>query len=228
MQFVVTTICTLMAICSLAWAGPLPKRASIDFDVYYGGGLKIGKASQRWVIEGERYRLDTMLIPILGPTIHYVSEGRLAKEGLIPSRFEERRGKSDDLRNFCEFDWKILVAKFGEPDNPQSGELEKGAQDINAFPYQLSYVGDGTGMQIATGKKLRHDTFGKAGTAKLKIDSNELSLVVLRSADGDSRSEVWLSPAHHNLPLKLSRAEGNNTIEFVARHVEIEPTERKE
>lgn len=220
-------IITLIALCALAsHAGqPLPAHANIQYDVFLGGNIRVGNAEQTWRLADGRYTLETRIAPIIGPKIRYLSHGRIGKQGLVPEDYAEFRNNDDKPRATTSFDWAAREASIG-PDEPlQTAKLETGAQDINAFAFQLAWLGakDALSMQIATGRKLRIDRFAPGDNTQVKLAGRDITARVWRSQDNDSHTEVWLAPELGNLPLRVQRSDDRTEIVLVARQITFDP-----
>lgn len=214
----------LLLLFTLSQADGLPAHVHIRYQARLGN-FPVGHADQQWRIDNGQFTLTTELLPILGPRIRYISHGRLGKHGLKPADYAEFRNDETNPRRMVRFDWDSRKASYGTPDALESGSLETGAQELNVLPFQLAWLGDSAAgpMQIATGRKLRHDVFAAAAPGQLKLQDKVLDARVWRAADGDDRTEVWLAPSLGNLPVKIIRSDEKGELQLVAQSIEIEP-----
>ncbi|WP_374355286.1 DUF3108 domain-containing protein [Chitinimonas sp.] len=208
----------------LVCAEPLPARVHISYQARLGS-LPIGRAEQRWQLDGAHYTLNTELTPILGPRIRYISHGDIAAGGLVPLDYAEYRNNETTPRRFVRFDWAKQQASFGNGDAQETAALEAGAQELNTLPFQLAWLGDKAQikMQIATGRKLRHDSFTSQMGNSLTLRGKQWDARSWRSGEGEDRTEVWLAPGLANLPIKIIRSDEHGELQLVAQSIDIEP-----
>lgn len=215
-------------VAALAAAAPLraadlPEDARLVFDVLYGSNqMRIGRAEQRWHVDGDRYELQTELVPLLGSRIRYVSKGRLGKDGLVPDSFAEYRGRDTAPHVRAQFDWAANTLRFGRSDEHKEAPLERGMQDVNALGYQLGWLGTWKGgpVQVTTGKKVATYNFTRAPNAmRVTINGREVSAWPLRSVEGEDRTEIWVAPQLGNLPVRVMRIDDDKELRFVAREL---------
>jgi uncharacterized Zn-binding protein involved in type VI secretion len=208
-----------------AAATELPREAHIVYDVLYGSaGMRVGRAEQHWRIEGGRYTLSTELKPIVGSQIRYESSGRLGADGLVPERFAEYRGGNAQPRTHAEFDWPQHQVHYGSDEPLRQAPLSTGAQDVNALPYQLAWLGAraARAMQVVSGRGQSQQRFASAGSATLPLDGQPVALQGWRAVEGPDRTEVWLAPSLANLPLRVRRVDDDKELQFVAREARVE------
>jgi hypothetical protein len=225
-----------LAFAAILWtaaapAAELPTDATIVFDVLYGdGGMRVGRAEQRWHAAAGRYELKTDIVPVIGPRIRYVSKGRLADTGLVAESFAEYRNAETSPRAHAEFDWTAQRLHFGPPDEEEHVEpLQPGAQDVNALAFQLSWLGErgaSAPMQVTTGKRTAQRQFVGLPHAQVTVNGQAVQAQPWRSGDAHDRTEVWLAPKLGNLPVKVVRADDGKRLELVARQVEFTPAKR--
>lgn len=213
----------MAAAAGAATASELPNDARIVYDVLYGSNqIRIGRAEQRWHVEGGQYELQTELIPLVGPRVRYVSRGQMGPKGLVPETFAEFRGRDSQPRVSASFDWPSHQVSYGRGDERKRAPLEAGAQDVNALSYQLAWLGDSatTRVQVATGKKVAHYRFTRGAATRVTVNGQEMSAWPLRSIEGQDRTEVWVAPQLGNLPVRVTRLDDDKELRFVARDVQ--------
>jgi hypothetical protein len=205
-------------------ANDLPAQAHIVYQARLGG-FPVGRAEQLWRIDQRHYTLTTELIPLLGPRIRYVTHGDIDPQGLKPLDYAEFRNDETTPRRLVHFDWPRHEARFGPPEAQEGGSLDAGAQDLNGLPFQLAWQGDnGAGtLQIATGRKLRHDTFSAGAAGTIMLRGKPQATRSWRAADGEDRTEVWLAPALGNLPVKIIRSDEKGELQLVAQSIDTGP-----
>jgi hypothetical protein len=231
-----TSLRTAIACSLAAWclAGPaaaadLPAEARIVYELLYGDNqLRVGRAEQQWRVQGGRYELRTDLVPMLGPRIRYLSKGRLTDAGLVPDSFAEYRGSDKAPRVSAEFDWDALQVRYGPADDRHTAVLERGAQDVNAFVFQLAFLGDKAAgsLQVATGKKVARHSFAGGPNMPITLNGQAADARPWRSGDNDDRTEVWVSPRFANLPVRVVRVDDGKELRLVARELRFTPAPR--
>jgi hypothetical protein len=214
----------LASLATHAFASELPRDVHIVYDALYGDfQLKVGQADQRWHVANGRYELVTQLNPVVGPKIRYVSRGEIGPNGLVPTSFAEYRNNDSQPRSSAEFDWKQKQVRYGTADSPRSAALDTGAQDVNAFTFQLAWLGDkaaGT-MQVVSGKGMGRHNFAIGEAVEVTLDGKPLQARPVRSDDPRSHTEVWLAPGVGQMPVKVARDDDEKKLVLVARSVDI-------
>src|SRR5688572_396025 len=210
--------CAALALASLLAANPVALAAPRLVKATYAGfmnGMSIGTITEQFESDGGSYRIvsDTRPIGLAAllqrQPLRFSSTGQIARDGLHPAQFEARRSANDAPQVSAEFDWSQghLVLRHGG--KTESMSLPSGTQDRLSVMYQFMYLPAERLRQLefpmTNGRKLDRyryraipDVEIETGLGRLKT----LHLVKQREA-GDTVSEVWLSPQHHNFPVKL-------------------------
>ncbi len=216
---------SLMALpAAPALAAELPADVHIVYDVLYGGSqFRVGRAEQHWHLAGGRYELKTDLVPMLGPRIHYLSKGRFTEAGLVPESFAEYRGSETTPRVQADFDWDKLRLRYGEPAQPRTATLERGAQDVNALAFQLAWLGDKAAgsLQVTTGKKVSQRSFAGSARQRVTVNGKPVEAQPWRSGEGRDRTEVWVAASLGNLPVRVVRVDDDKELQLVARELKF-------
>ncbi|MBV1774418.1 DUF3108 domain-containing protein [Burkholderiaceae bacterium DAT-1] len=218
---------TAILLTSHVLASTLPARARIQYDVLYNGKLKIGTAEQSWSLDDKHYTLETRLKPSLfGPTIRYISHGRMDSQGLIPEDYAEFRNQEGSPRVSARFDSTAHTLQFGDRDDkPQTLSMPKGIQDINAFIFQLSWIGDhreAIDMPVNTGRKQKQHRFTLQTPGSTRLGEQKVLTRVWQSRDNGENTEVWLAPELGNLPIRLIRQDDSKELWLIATKIEID------
>ncbi len=216
-------LCLALAMLD-AGAEALPANVHIVYQARLAG-LPIGHAEQRWQTTEGRYTLSTELVPIFGPRIRYLSHGTADAKGLVPTDYAEFRNSEAAPRRVVRFDWPHHEASFGVPDALETGTLQAGAQELNTLPFQLATLAGkhDVKLQLATGRKLKNQTFSTVDSPQLNLQGKTVDTVAWRAAEGDDRTEVWLAPSLGNLPVKIIRSDDKGELQLVAQSIDIEP-----
>lgn len=210
----------------LLCANELPSQVRIRYDVLLGSsGLRVGSAEQTWKVTEGRYLLETRIRPLLGPRLRYVSEGRLTPAGLVPEHYAEYRNDDNQPRLSARFDWAKNQVAFGLGEPLQVQALSPGAQDVNAFVFQLAFLGKASApqMQIATGRKLNEVRFSPGEAGRLTLAGKILTTRVWKSQESGKSTEVWLAPELGNLPVRVQRGDDRTDLVLVAQQISTEP-----
>ncbi|MGQ5522858.1 DUF3108 domain-containing protein [Chitinimonas sp. PSY-7] len=204
-------------------AGPLPSQAKIIYKAILGG-FPVGEATQNWTLNNGQYELNTEIKPILGPDIRYQSTGSVTAQGLKPSDYAEYRSRNKQPRTQAKFNWAKQEVTYGKTESLQTGKLNAGAQDLNALPFQLSWLGNNPvpAMQIMTGRKLRQDHFTEAAPNKLTLMGKSHTARVWIAPQGEESTEIWLAPSLGNLPVKIIRHDEKGELQLVAKTIEYQ------
>ena len=158
------------------------------------------------------------------------SSGRVSEGGRQPERFEGGRGADDARRVSAEFDWAGERLTFTHDGKSERVALPAATQDRLSIMYQFmffSYEGRREiDFPMTNGRKLDHYRY--VITHDVEIDTplgrmKTLHLVKQRAPD-DTQTEVWLSPQHHHLPVKLLIVENDGTrYEEIMTGLEVQP-----
>ena len=229
--------CAALALASLLAANPVAWAAPRLVKATYAGfmnGMSIGTITEQFESEGGSYRIvsDTRPIGLAAflqrQPLRFSSTGQIARDGLHPAQFEARRGANDAPQVSAEFDWSQghLVLRHGG--KTESMSLPSGTQDRLSVMYQFMYLPAERLRQLefpmTNGRKL--DRYRYRATPDVEIETGlgrlkTLHLVKQREA-GDTVSEVWPSPQHHNVPVKLLVVERDGMrFEQVIQHLEV-------
>ena len=139
----------------------------------------------------------------------FSSSGRMGERGLQPERFEAGRGPDDPRRVAADFDWRHSRLTVRHDGREDTLSLPPGTQDRLSVMYQFMFIDFAKVRQLefamTNGRKL--DRYHYSVTPGVEIDTalGRIATVhlVKRRDPGDSGTEVWLSPAHAHLPVKM-------------------------
>lgn len=193
----------------------LPERLEIQFEL---DGMVSGQQTHRWQRNGERYTLETegevtgLASLFVRGKLTQISQGRIGASGLMPERYETRHitGKVETLH----FDYdnnQIESARFDDKRGKRVLELPllSSAQDPLSAIYQLVMLAQSRddGLIIAaSAKRVKAYAYRILGNEKLDTAIGTVTaLRVARAGDSKGRDvHLWLSTAHHYLPVKIS------------------------
>lgn len=178
-------------------------------------GMTIGVITEQFESDGTTYRIvsDTkpmgLAVFVQRQPLKFTSNGQVARDGLRPVRFEARRTAADNPQVAAEFDWPQNQLVLKHHGRTESVALMAGTQDRLSVMYQFMFIPAdrlrALDFPMTNGRKL--DRYRYRAQADAEIDTGmgrlkTMHLVKQREA-GDTTTEVWLSPQHHYLPVKL-------------------------
>jgi hypothetical protein len=197
---------------ALAWAAPPAITATY---AAYMNGMQIGTIAEQFVSEGGKYRIVSETKPmglaalIQRQPLRFASAGMISRDGLRPDHFEARRSAGENPQVTAEFDWSQARLMLKRDGKSEAVALPIGTQDRLSVMYQFMFVPVDRVRQIefpmTNGRKL--DRYAYRVTQDTEIDSGlgrlkTVHLVKVRDA-GDTVTEIWLSPHHRFLPVKM-------------------------
>jgi hypothetical protein len=160
--------------------------------------------------------------------LRFTSAGQVARDGLKPSQFEARRTAGEQPQVSAEFDWPHKQLTLKHNGKTESFALPPGTQDRLSVMYQFMYLPLERIRQLefpmTNGRKL--DRYRYRAIDDVEIDTGLGRLktmhLVKQRDPGDTVNEVWLSPQHQNLPVKLLIVERDGMrLEQVLQSIEI-------
>lgn len=230
-------ILLLLVVPTSFAAGLAEGEGAIRFDVHYGRqGFKVGEARHQWRITNERYELQleleaTGLASLFGLHYEQHSRGQIVASGLQPEHFViEQRGRKGER---AEFDWGAAqVALYRDSRLRRSEALAVGDQDVLSLWHQARlHARAGTGARITfnviTGKRVKPATLNVEASEVLQLPVGRFETLRLRARaeDGGLEIELWLSPAHDFLPLRIRLTnESGEVLDQRAAEIVPEPS----
>ncbi len=157
--------------------------------------------------------------------LRFTSSGRLADSGLQPLHFEGKRGDADPRQVRAEFDWqagRLTIVHDGKTDTLA---LPPATQDRVSLMYQFMFMAPEKLQRLeftmTNGRKL--DRYRYTVSSGVEIDTplgrmTTLHLVKQHRPD-ESGTEIWLSPQHRYLPVRVLVLEedGSRYEQFITR-----------
>ena len=191
-----------------------PKSVRVTYAGYMNG-MAIGVIAEHFEMEGTAYRISSDTRPmglaafLQRQPLRLVSRGLVTREGLRPDHFEARRSLNDAPQVTADFDWSQPLVTLKHGGKLESFPLQPGTQDRLSIMYQFMFMRlDRTRtleFPMTNGRKL--DRYRYRITPDVEIDTalgklKTLHLVKEREP-GESAAEVWLSPQHQHLAVKV-------------------------
>jgi hypothetical protein len=199
----------------------LPSRIEIVFKL---DGMLSGRQTHRWQHDGKHYQLETeaevtgLAGLFLRGKLTQTSNGKIGSSGLMPEHYSMQRlsGKRETL----DFDYEsnlIAATRTDAKRGTRSLELPllTGAQDPLSAIYQLAMTArdDREGLIVAAGaKRIKGYPYRVLGTERLDTPLGILdALRVTRAGEATGGMQLWLSPKHYHLPIKIIYTDDDGT-----------------
>lgn len=191
-----------------------PKSVRVTYAGYMNG-MAIGVITEHFDVDGAAYRITSDTRPtglaafVQRQPLRFVSRGQVTRDGLRPDHFEARRNPNDAPQITADFDWSQPLVTLKHGGKLESFALPSGTQDRLSIMYQFMFMRLDRMRVIefpmTNGRKL--DRYRYRITPDVEIDTalgklKTLHLVKEREP-GESTAEVWLSPQHQHLAVKL-------------------------
>jgi hypothetical protein len=233
---------SLLALWLAAWAVPqtlsaqpeTPPRLqpySADYRVSMGN-LVIGRANITLSLSSDgqyRYRAYTAPVGLAAvfrkDEITEQSEGRIANDTIIPSRYlyTHKRPKRTRQVNL-DFNWESGRVANQTADSLWSMEIPQGTQD--KFSQQLALIlalsrGDQAAeYQVADGGLLKSYRYTEVSREPVNTESGQYHTIKLarNKDDRPSRATLWFAPALNFLPVRIAKHEkdGDYVMELIS------------
>jgi hypothetical protein len=232
------TFVALVWLCAAmhgAAAAAVPKSISARYDVYMNG-MHIAEMTESFESVNGEYRLvsESQAVGVLAlfhrRPARFVSSGRLIPSGLQPQRFEGQRGDRESRRVRGEFDWAAGRLTIEHDGRTEHLPLAAGTQDRLSVMYQFMFlVPDGQrelSISMTNGRKLDRYLYAIRPGTEVDTPLGRLAAVhlVRQRRQNENATEVWLSPEHRHLPVKMTIVEEDGSrYEQVATRIEIIP-----
>ena len=227
----VLAVVSLFAAAAAADAAPRSVRASYNATM---NGMAIGTLTEHFESDGKTYRIVSDTRPqglaalIQRQPLRFTSAGQLARDGLRPSQFDGRRSAGDPPQVSAEFDWPQKQLTLKHNGKVESFPLPPGTQDRLSVMYQFMFLTPERIRQLdfpmTNGRKI--DRYRYRATDDVEIDTGLGRLktvhLVKQREPGDTVTEVWISPQHQNLPVKMLIVEKDGVrFEQIIQSVEL-------
>jgi hypothetical protein len=226
----IVSICALAALTSLVHAAPRSVRVSYNG---FMNGIPVGAISEVYESDGATYRIVSETKPtglaavILRQPLYVTSAGRLSREGLRPSQFEARRSPNESPVVSAAFDWAGKQLTIKHNGKTESMALPAGTQDRVSVMYQFMFIPPERLQQLeipmTNGRKLSRYHYRAAEDAEIDTGLGRLKTVhLVKQRDPDDPvTEVWLSPQHQYLPVKMLIIDREMRFEQIIQSVEV-------
>lgn len=219
-----------LALPSRAALPPAPQAIAVGYNLFRNG-LHIATMSESFESKDGAYRLvsETRAVGLFAlvqkQPLLFTSQGRLAESGLQPQHFEGKRGEADPRQVRGDFDWQARSLTISHDGKTDTLPLPPGTQDRLSVLYQFMFLEPEKLQRLefamTNGRKL--DRYRYTVTPNVEIDTplGRIATVhlVKQHRPDESATEVWLSPQHRFLPVKVMVREedGARYEQFVTR-----------
>ena len=209
----------VLAGCAHA-AGPASIAASYAVTM---NGLHVADIQESYRAEGGSYRLTSRSTPVgvlalvRKLAVRFVSTGAVTDEGLQPQRFEGRRATGEIPEVVADFDWQSQRLALTHEGRQEDFALRPGTQDRLSVMYQFMFLApdasDTIEVDVMNGRRVERYTYTVTRDVAQDTPLGRLDTVhlVKRREPGDPQNEIWLSPEHAYLPVRMTIVERNGT-----------------
>ena len=215
----VETAFSRLLLCALFVATPAiaqkpPQEIALSYSVKRGG-VAIAVIDERFEAGAEGFQISSatsavgLFVLIQPKAALFASSGHITERGLQPRRFEAGRGADDPRRVSADFEWGQSRLTIKHDGREEVLALPAGTQDRLSVMYQFMFIDVDKlqHLEIALTNGRRLSKYFYAVTPGVEIDTALGRLQTLhlirRSDPGNPQTEIWLSPAHANLPVKM-------------------------
>jgi len=215
MKFAMTLSSALLALATACCAAPsAPQSVSASYDVFRNG-LHIATMDESFEVKDGGYRLASVtravgLFALFEKRpLRSDSAGRVTAAGLQPQHFEARRGAADPRQVRADFDWqsqRLTISRDGKTDTVA---LPPGTQDRISLMYQFMFLApeklQRLEFSMTNGRKLGSYRYTVNSGAEIDTALGRIATLhlVKQHLPDESGAEIWLSPRHRYLPVKV-------------------------
>lgn len=182
-----------------------------DVQVQSKGMSVNADAELRWEVRGDEYLAKLEISALLVGSRVQTSQGRIGPQGLLPSRFGDRRRRTE---NAAHFDQEGLRLRFSN--NKPEATLLPGGQDRLSVFLQLGSMLRARPQAFGPGQLITLQVTGTNGadlwsfsvgeSERLGLPAGPLDAVRLTRAprrEYDQKVELWLAPSMQYLPVRI-------------------------
>jgi uncharacterized protein DUF3108 len=219
-----TRLAVSSLICMIVAALPafarLPREIALTYNVTRSG-VPVAVVQERFEASDQAFSITSessavgLLALVQRRPARVTSTGRITERGLRPERFEGARGADDPRRVAANFDWSQSRLTIMHEGREETVQLPPGTQDRLSVMYQFMFIDLErlTNLEFAMTNGRKLDRYHYAVTPGVEIDTPLGPMTTVHLArqrePGATQTEVWLSPAHANLPVKVRVVEND-------------------
>ena len=203
----------LTGACGAAESGA-PQAISVSYEVFRNRA-RVAVMNETFETNGGSYRIvsESRAVGLLAlferRPLRVTSSGRLTAAGLLPQRFEGKRGDRDPRQVRADFDWqgkRLTIARDGKT---ETLPLPSGTQDRLSLLYQFMFIApdrsQGLEFSMTNGRKLDQYRYTVHAGVEIETRLGRMATVhlVKQHRPDESSAEIWLAPQHRYLPIKM-------------------------
>lgn len=224
------TLCAAGSTCAAA-----PQDVTATYDIQLNG-MNVAVLSERYEARDGAYRLTSSsnalgifaLVPKLN--VRLTSTGAVNDNGLRPQRFEGRRATGEAPEVSADFDWAAGRLTQTHNGRTEALPLPRGAQDRLSVMYEFMFVGPRQPRRlevaVSNGRSLDHYIYVVTPDVEQDTPLGRLKTVhlVRERESGGAQNEIWLSPEHGYLPVRMLIIERDGTrYEQIIAKLDLKP-----
>jgi len=199
-----------------------PASAAATYEVRMNG-MHVATIDESYEAQGGDYRLRSNSTPVglfavvRKLAVRFVSSGTVTSRGLQPQRFEGRRATGEIPEVIADFDWNAGQLALTHEGRNETVPLPPGTQDRLSVMYQFMFLAPKATatIDVAVTNGRRVDKYSYAVTRDVELDTplGRLKTVhlVRQREPSDPENELWLSPDHGYLPVRMIIVERDGT-----------------
>lgn len=224
-----------VSLSGTAAASAVPQSISASYEVTWNG-LRIAVMNETFEAGHDGYRIVSTT-RALGPLrlfarepLRLESSGRLVASGLQPRRFEGKRGDDDPRRARADFDWAAGELTLTRDGSTERLKLPPATQDLISVMYQFMFLQlaslERFELSMTNGRKLNRHWYTVRAGVEIETPLGRMTTLhlVKQHQPDESGAEIWISPQHHHLPVKMAVLEEDGArIEQVMTRIEVKP-----
>jgi Protein of unknown function (DUF3108) len=207
---------------------------SINIDYKMTSSVANGVANLAWKRNGSDYEIDTSIqatgffTSMFVGVFRQISRGAVTNDGVRPNFFSLQRGDAGaDTAEFNRAAKELKIIKHGET---HLSPLPERMQDMQSFLFQMAHDAaqlkpdqNTIDVQVTNARKVYQYKFKRIGEEIVQTRLGAIPAIHLKSeaADPEDVYEVWLSPQHFYMPIKLKFYMGRFPIEQVASSLKM-------
>ena len=212
----------------------LPSRVSISYNAT--SSIADGVARYNWTLDADKYTFESTIqasgffAEMFAGTLTQQSTGTVTTAGIAPAVFTIRRG--DRAPETAEFQRVTKEVRFSRGGESRQVAMPANLQDTQSFLFQLAIEApklksteDRVTIFVTNGRGINRYTFKKVGESPVETRFGVVETVHLAReiSDPSDGYEVWVSPKHHYLPIKLKFFMGRFPAELIATTITSTP-----